>query len=73
MALYCRLDVSVVPIIKMFLISVCRLQQFVDMAVTQHGLEFRLARSMAILSFFRGRRKCLQYQQRKPQNLDHIR
>jgi len=55
-----------------FVMLVHRLQQFVDMAVTQLGLEFQLAHSMATRSSFRGRRKCPQRRQMKQQNRRHI-
>ena len=55
-----------------FVMLVHRLQQFVDMAVTQLGLEFQLAHSMATRSSFRGRRKCPQRRQMKQQNRHHI-
>jgi len=56
----------------MFVILVHRLRQFVDMVVTQLGLEFQLARSMATHLSFHGRRKRLQCRQVKQQKAHHI-
>jgi len=56
-AVYCRLSVDLVYISTLILTLMCRLQQFVDTAATQRGLEFQSARFTATHLSFLGRRK----------------